>query len=105
SRRLLITPIIARHDDERPAQMPRIGQPHPGVNAPPPRFIAATGHDASTDRHRLAAQRTVVSLLQRGEKRIGVEMQDSGHGEGVNRAARSWRSDGRTTSILTYSMK
>ena len=66
-----------RWDDDQPrAQAPGALPAHRPVHAVPPGLIARRHDDSATHRDRTAAQPWVVTLLDRGEERIRVRVQD-----------------------------
>jgi hypothetical protein len=67
---------------------------HRGSDAAGFRLVAGRQHDARTDDDRAAAQPRIVSLLDRGEERIDVRVQDrpfAGH----EHMFASWQLDGQ----------
>ena len=69
-----------RHEHELRAHPPRRHRGHRRAHAETPRLVARRRHHAAfaapADRHRPAAQRRVVALLDRGVERIHVDMDD-----------------------------
>jgi Domain of unknown function (DUF4192) len=60
----------------------RLGRRHRGADAVLPGLVGRGGDDAApsdtADHHRLAAQRGLVTLLDSGEERVQIQMQDRG---------------------------
>ncbi len=78
---LLVLLIIARHHDELGADLPGARRGHWRVHAHLPGLVAGRSDDTAflaTHGHGLAAQLAIGSLLDAGEERIRVEMDDHG---------------------------
>ena len=78
---LLITPVFARQDDQRPAETAGLGQAHAGEDAEATGLVTAAGDDPGADRDRFAAQPGIVALFQRRKKGIGIQVQDAALGK------------------------
>jgi hypothetical protein len=65
-----------RHHGRVGAQPPRLAPAHRGAHAARLRLVAGGEHDAAADDHRPRAQLRIIPLLDRGEERIQVGMQD-----------------------------
>ena len=65
-----------RHDDRLRAQPPRLRAAHRRPHAERARLVARREHDAPADDHRPRAQRRVVALLDGGEERVEVRVED-----------------------------
>ena len=75
-----VLPVVADHQDDVWAFLPRLPDVHAGLHAEGPRLVGTGGDDRplgrADDRNRLAAQRRVGLLLHRGEKGVHVDMED-----------------------------
>ena len=76
--RLRIGGHARRHDDRLGAETSRPGAAHGRAHAPSLGLVARGEHDAPADDHGAATEARVVPLLDRGEERIGVGVQDRG---------------------------
>ena len=65
-----------RDEDGVRAQPTRLAAAHRAAHPAGPRLVAGAHHDANADDHRPAAQPRVVALLDGGEERIEVGVQD-----------------------------
>ena len=63
-------------DDRVGAQPPRLPPAHRRPDAERLRLVARREHDAAADEHRPPAERAVVPLLDRGEERVEVGVED-----------------------------
>ncbi len=68
--------IRGEHDDGVRAQPAGLASAHRGAHAVGLRLVARREHDAAADDHRPAAQRGVVTLLDRCVERVEVGVQD-----------------------------
>jgi len=71
--------LPARGDDDRlRAQPPRPSAAHGRPHAAGAGFVACGHHDAGSDDDRSGSQPRVIALLDRGEERVEVGVQDRG---------------------------
>ena len=63
-------------DDGVRAQTAGLAAAHGGLHAVPLGLVAGGEHDPTTDDHRPAAQRRIVSLLDRRVERVEIGMED-----------------------------
>src|SRR5262249_40925106 len=63
------------------AQAPRLAQGHARVEAKASRLVRARGDDAGAHDHRLPRQARIAQLLDRGEERVDVDVQDHAIGD------------------------
>ena len=70
-----LTEISADKDQLR-AKLPRASSRHPAAHAKNPGLVGSGQHDAATDGNRLAPERRVEQLLDRGIEGIEIRMQD-----------------------------
>ena len=65
-----------RHDDRVRAESARLAAAHRRLDAVRLRLVAGREHDSAADDHGPPAQARIVALLDRGEERIEIGMQD-----------------------------
>ncbi len=78
-RRLRVGLEARRHDDRLRAELSRAALAHRGAHAERLRLVARGEHDAHPDDHRLRLEARLVPLLDRGEERVQVGVQDRRH--------------------------
>jgi hypothetical protein len=65
-----------RHDERVRAQLSSLASAHRGAHAVGLGFVACREHDATADDDRTAAQRGVITLLNRGVEGVEIGVQD-----------------------------
>lgn len=74
----LVVAEISADENQLRAELARLAPRHAAAHAERAGFVGGGEHDAAADRDRLAAQRRVEKLLDRGVESVEIGMQDGG---------------------------